>query len=50
MIQVEMPGRLIRVNLTMNEALLARVDAATSAPGMSRSGYVADAVRGRLRA
>ncbi len=50
MIPVEMPGRTVRVNLTMNEALLARVDAAASARGMSRSGYVAEAVRERLRA
>ena len=27
MIPVEMPGRIIRVNLTMNEALLTRADA-----------------------
>ena len=50
MIPLEMPGRVVRVNLTMNEALLARVDAAASARGMSRSGYVAEAVRERLRA
>jgi metal-responsive CopG/Arc/MetJ family transcriptional regulator len=50
MIQVEMLGRIVSVNLTMNEALLARVDAAASARGMSRSGYVAEAVRERLRA
>ena len=50
MIPVEMPGRIVRVNLTMNEALLARVDAAAGARGMSRSGYVAEAVRDRLRA
>lgn len=50
LIPVEMPGRIVRVNLTMNEALLARVDAAASARGMSRSGYVAEAVRDRLRA
>ncbi len=50
MVQVEMPGRIVRVNLTMNEALRARVDAAASARGMSRSGYVAEAVRDRLRA
>jgi len=50
MIQVEMPGQIVHVNLTMNEALLARVDAAASARGMSRSGYVAEAVRERLRA
>jgi len=50
MIPVEMPGRIIRVNLTMNEALLTRADAVASARGMSRSGYVAEAVRERLRA
>ena len=49
MIQVEMLGRIVRVNLTMNEALLARVDAAASARGISRSGYVVEAVRDRLR-
>jgi metal-responsive CopG/Arc/MetJ family transcriptional regulator len=30
--------------------LLARLDAAANARGMSRSGYVAEAVRDRLRA
>lgn len=50
MVPVGMPGRIVRVSLTMNEALLARVDAAASARGMARSGYVAEAVRERSQA
>lgn len=50
LIPVEMPGRSVRTNITVEEGLLARLDAAAAAAGMSRSGFIAEAVRMRLRA
>jgi predicted RNase H-like HicB family nuclease len=49
LVPVEMPGRVSRVNVTLDEGLLARLDAAATSEGMSRSGYIAQAVRERLR-
>lgn len=50
LVPVEMPGRSVRTNITVDEGLLARLDAAAAAAGMSRSGFIAEAVRIRLRA
>lgn len=44
------PSRAVRINLTMDEALLARVDQAASRAGESRSGFLAAAARKRLAA
>ena len=49
LVPVEMPGRAVRVNVTMDELLLQRVDHAAAAEGRSRSGYLAEAVRERLQ-
>jgi len=49
LVPAEVPGRSVRANVTMDEGLLARLDAAAAAEGMSRSGYIAQAVRERLR-
>jgi predicted RNA binding protein YcfA (HicA-like mRNA interferase family)/predicted RNase H-like HicB family nuclease len=49
LIPVEMPGRIVRANITLDAALLGRLDAAAAAQGMSRSGFIAEAVRERLR-
>lgn len=49
LVPVELPGRAVRANITMDESLLARLDAAAAAAGMSRSGYIAQAVREQLR-
>ncbi|MEO8714886.1 MAG: type II toxin-antitoxin system HicB family antitoxin [Acetobacteraceae bacterium] len=49
LVPVEMPGRVIRANITLDEGLLSRLDAAAAAEGTSRSGYIAQAVRQRLR-
>jgi predicted RNase H-like HicB family nuclease len=49
LVPVEMPGRSVRTNITLDEGLLARLDAAATAQGMSRSGFIAQAVRERLR-
>ena len=48
LVPVELPGgRFVRTNIPLDAALLARLDAA--AAGMSRSGFIAEAVRARLR-
>ena len=50
LVPVELPGRFVRTNITLDAALLARLDAAAAAAaGMSRSGFIAEAVRARLR-
>lgn len=48
LIPTEMPGKTVRVQLTMDEALLRRVDSAASAEGFTRSGFLAQAARERL--
>jgi predicted RNase H-like HicB family nuclease len=42
------PARAARINITLDESLLARVDRAAEAAGETRSGYLADAARRRL--
>jgi predicted RNase H-like HicB family nuclease len=44
------PARAARINITLDETLLARVDRAAEAAGETRSGYLADAARRRLAA
>jgi hypothetical protein len=48
LVPVEMPGRAVRASITMDEALLSRVDAAAAAEGNTRSGFLAQAARERL--
>jgi predicted RNase H-like HicB family nuclease len=48
LVPVEMPGRAVRANITMDEGLLRRVDAAAAAGGFTRSGFLAQAARERL--
>jgi predicted RNase H-like HicB family nuclease len=48
-VPVELPGRSVRVNITMDENLLQRADRAASEHGMTRSGLLAEAVRAWLR-
>ncbi len=49
MVPVELPGRSARANVTLDEGLLARVDSAAAAAATSRLGFIAEAVRERLR-
>jgi predicted RNase H-like HicB family nuclease len=49
LVPVELPGRSVRVNITMDENLLQRADRAASEHGMTRSGLPAEAVRAWLR-
>ena len=50
LIRGDVPGKAARFNVTMDEGLLARIDEAANATGMSRSGYLADAARQKLGA
>ena len=45
---VERLGARVHADITIDQILLARVDAAACAQGMSRSGYIARAVREKL--
>lgn len=44
LLQVTAPGRSVRVNITMDEGLLARLDVAAARRGASRSGLLAELV------
>jgi predicted RNase H-like HicB family nuclease len=48
LVDVDLPGRALRLNISMDEHLVARVDQAATASGESRSGYIAAAVRARI--
>lgn len=48
-IQFETPGRAVRLNISMDENLLQAVDQAAEASGQSRSAFLADAARQRVR-
>lgn len=50
LIEVEFPGRSVRVNISIEEGLLSQVDKAAAASGQSRSAFLADAAKARLRA
>ncbi|MGE0117676.1 MAG: type II toxin-antitoxin system HicB family antitoxin [Dongiaceae bacterium] len=41
----ELPGRLERVNITLDDGLLKVIDAAAEARGMTRSGFLAEGAR-----
>jgi predicted RNase H-like HicB family nuclease len=49
LVPLELPGRSVRVNITMDEGLLQRVDRAAVAQGFTRSGLLAEAARTWLR-
>jgi len=48
LLPVELPGKSLRLNITMDAALVDRLDAAAARDGLSRSGYLAQAVREKL--
>ncbi len=48
-LEMEVPGRSTRINITMDEALINRLDAAASSEGTTRSGFLAQAVREKLQ-
>ncbi len=47
-VPVELPGRTVRVQITMDEHLLAALDRSAEASGASRSGKIAEVVRDAL--
>lgn len=47
-IPVEVADAAVRLNITMDKGLLARIDRAAEAEGMTRSGYLAQAAREKL--
>jgi predicted RNase H-like HicB family nuclease len=49
LVPVEMPGRAVRANITVDEALLRRIDGGAQASGSTRSGFLAEAARDWFR-
>ena len=49
LLPVELPGKSLRLNITMDAALVERLDAAAGRDGLSRSGFLAQAVREKLQ-
>jgi predicted RNase H-like HicB family nuclease/predicted transcriptional regulator len=50
LVPVDLPGRTVRANITVDEALLRKIDQTAQASGTTRSGLLAEAARGWLRA
>ena len=48
LVPIELPGKTIRINISIDETLLERVDRAAKSTGESRSGYLARAAKERL--
>ncbi len=48
LVPVDVPSKAIQLNITMDEALVHRLDAAAAAEGFTRSGYLAQAARERI--
>jgi predicted RNase H-like HicB family nuclease len=49
LVPFEFPTKAVRINISIEESLLGSIDASASAAGQSRSGWLADAARERLR-
>jgi predicted RNase H-like HicB family nuclease len=49
LLPMEVPGKNARLNVTLEQALLDRLDAAVRREGTTRSGYLAQAVREKLQ-
>jgi predicted RNase H-like HicB family nuclease len=49
LVRAELPGRSVRVNITLPEELLAALDQYAARTGHTRSGFLALAVRERMR-
>lgn len=48
-VNVELPGKSVRVNISLEERLLESIDRAASVAGQSRSGFLAEAAERRIR-
>jgi len=49
LVRAELPGRAVRLNISIEEGLLAVIDATAKRRGMSRSAFLADAARASIR-
>ena len=49
LVPIELPGRAVRANITVDEALLRRIDRTAQALGNTRSGFLAEAARDWFR-
>ena len=49
LLNIVVPGKRLRMDVTMDRALVERLDAAASSEGTTRSGYLAQAVREKLQ-
>ena len=47
-VQVELPGKAVRVNVSLDEHLLSAIDRAARESGMTRSAFIAESTRRRL--
>jgi predicted RNase H-like HicB family nuclease len=48
MVPLDIPGKSLRVNISMDENLIDAIDRAAKSAGQNRSSYLADAARARL--
>jgi predicted RNase H-like HicB family nuclease len=48
LVPVELPAKAVRINISMDESLLERVDRAAKTRGETRSGFLAAAAKARL--
>ncbi|MCS0501396.1 type II toxin-antitoxin system HicB family antitoxin [Ancylobacter mangrovi] len=48
LVPAELPARAVRINITVDENLLARIDTAAKAAGQNRSAYLAEAAKARM--
>ena len=48
LVEMSVPGRSVRVNLTFEENLLRSIDRAADKAGATRSGFLADAARAKI--
>jgi len=46
---VDLPGKTVRANITLDQGLLSCIDAAAATDGNTRSGWLAQAARERLQ-
>jgi len=49
LLPVDMPGKSVKVSISLDEALLARIDRAAEGSGLTRSGFIAAAAEDRIR-
>jgi predicted RNase H-like HicB family nuclease len=50
LLDLDLPSRAVRVNITVDENVLKRIDQAASAAGETRSGFLVAAAKARLQA